>query len=184
MLVCGCAHRCQHVLCVVETSRAASCGSAASVMAAPLRRMAIDVLRFHREAKDSAEAGCSSRQARDWVARVPSTSCVGGSCLWYRARVSFLGDGEVCVKYGIGIQWLLWNGRGECPPKVRSHKRVAPSLLLRNYNFAMFQVRVHALPTDTARHVSLIIEILQPSGCVDDGARGRCLLQNLGGTAA
>ena len=48
----------------------------------------------------------------------------------------------------------------------------------------MFQVRVHALPTHTARHVSLIIEILQLFGYVDDGPRGRCLLLDLGGTAA
>ena len=161
MLVCGCAHRCQLVLRVVEISRAASCGSAASVMAARLRRMAIDVLRFHREAKDSAETDYSSRQARDWVARAPSTSCVGGRFLWYRGRVSFSSDGEVCVEtlhslrhigvlerwvkrcvrrgqWGVlgrqepGIQWLLWNRRGVCSPKVRSHRRVASSLLLRN----------------------------------------------------
>ena len=130
-------------------------------MAARLRRMAIDVLRFHREAKDSAEADHSSRQARDWVVRAPSTSSVGGRFLWYRARVSFSGDGEVCVetlhslrhigmperwvkrsvrrgqwsvlgRQETGIQWLLWNRRGVCPPKVRAHRRVAPSLLLRN----------------------------------------------------
>ena len=75
--------------------------------------------------------------------------------------VSFSGDGEVCVEtlhslrhigtperwvkrcvrqrqWGVlgrqepGIQWLLWNRRGVCPPKVRAHRRVAPSLLLRN----------------------------------------------------
>ena len=44
----------------------------------------------------------------------------------------------------------------------------------------MLHERVHALPTDTARHVSLISEILQPFGCADDGPRGRCLMPDLG----